>query len=351
MFHQQRAASRVSLPPLGTPNPRPRASRSPWRAAVAGGPLLLALSMGTPVQAISSPSGTIVFASYPPGSFGINGTSDLFSIRPDGSGLRRVTDTADLDEQQPALSADGSKLVYRVSDRRLNFRISSFELYTSDADGGQVTRITNDSWAEESPTWTPDGKHVVFSSNRNDSNPDCLLPPCRLDLYVTRADGSHLRQLTDLPGGAVFFPSVSPDGQTVLFTFVSDAGDTALYTVGIDGTEPRQLSSFAQEYWHGHWSPDGKRIGFSDQGCLSCPASRILTMRADGTDVLQLTFGTKNRTDYNAQWSPDGQWLTFSREVISSFATSDVYVIKADGSQESLLLEKGVNFESTWGPG
>lgn len=326
----------------------PNSHRSLGRAAAAVAVALLALTSGVPVQGVSSPSGSIVFASFQPGAYG-NGASDLFSIRPDGTGLKMLTNTPDLDEQQPAFSRDGSKLVYRVSDG--TFRPSRFELYTSDSKGARVTQITSDGWAEESPTWTPDGKQIVFSSNRNDPNPDCLLPPCRLDLYVIRSDGSHLAQLTNIPGGAAFFASVSPDGRTILFTFLSEAGDTALYTVGIDGTGLHQLTSFAQEYYHGHWSPDGTRIAFSDEGCVACAAASIWTMRSDGTDVRRLTFGPKLGNDYNAQWSPDGQWLTFTRQATSSFSTTDVYVIRADGTQQSLLIERGVNFESTWGPG
>jgi len=80
----------------------------------------------------------------------------LFSIHPDGTGLKRLTNTPDLHEQQPAFSRDGSKLVYRVADR--SFRIPSFELYTSDANGGKVARITNGSWAGESAAWNPEGQ-------------------------------------------------------------------------------------------------------------------------------------------------------------------------------------------------
>ena len=74
-------------------------------------------------------------------------------------------------------------------------------------------------------------------------------------------------------------------------------------------------------------------------------------MRADGTDVRRVTFVPKLGNDLGAQWSPDGQWLTFDRLATSSFATTDVYVIRTDGTQQSLLLERGVNFEPTWGPG
>src|SRR5439155_12030892 len=94
----------------------PNYSRSLGRAAATVAALILTLTSGGSVQGVSSPSGSIVFASFPPGTYG-NGTSDLFSIHPDGTGLKRLTNTPDLHEQQPAFSRDGSKLVYRVADR------------------------------------------------------------------------------------------------------------------------------------------------------------------------------------------------------------------------------------------
>jgi Tol biopolymer transport system component len=314
---------------------------------IVGAAVAAALLSISPAAAVVAPSGTIVFASYQPGTYGRNGASDLFSVRPDGTGLTNLTATADRDEEQPAITRDGSRMVFRGVD--LPFRVSGFELFTSDANGGNVTRITSNDWADESPTWTPDGKQVVFSSNRNDTNHGCLVPPCRLDLYSVMADGSQLRQLTDIPGGVVNFPSVSSDGRTILFTFLNDAGDTALFTVRLDGTGLRQLTQFAQESFHAHWSPNGARIAFSDNGCITCAGSSIWTMRADGTDARRLTTGKKGTNDYNAQWSPDGEWLTFTRQATGSFTSSDIYRITATGTQQTLILERGVNFESTWG--
>jgi Tol biopolymer transport system component len=318
-----------------------RASRVTTAVVVA------ALVSISPAAAVVAPTGTIVFASYPPGSYGQNGASDLFSVRPDGTVLANLTSTPDRDEEQPAISRDGSRIVFRGVDGI--FRHSAFELFTSDAKGGNVTRITNNDWADESPTWTPDAKQIVFSSNRNDANHECLFPPCRLDLYSVAADGTHLRQLTNIPNGLVFFPSVSSDGRTILFTFLSDAGDTALFTVGLDGSGLRQITEFAQESFHAHWSPDGSRIAYSDNGCISCSGSSIWTMRADGTDQHRLTTGKKGTNDNNAQWSPDGAWLTFTRQATGSFTSSDIYRITTGGTQQALILERGVNFESTWG--
>lgn len=313
------------------------------RLVTIGAVLTLGLAVSPVAQASASLSGTIFYASYAPRD---PSTSDLYAIDPDGGGLRQLTHTPNRFEQQPAISRDGSELVYRGSPTLSGL---TFELYTADADGGHVRRVTNDSWAEEAPTWTPDGRQIVFASNRNDADHDCLLPPCRMDLYRIAPDGTHLQELTDMPGGIVSFPSVSPDGRTVLFTFLTDAGDTALYTVGIDGHGLHQLTAYSAEYFHGHWSPDGARIAFSDNGCLTCTGANIWTMRADGTQLLRLTHGNPQGNDYNAQWSPDGAWITLTRETPTD---EQVYIVRSTGGGLTKLTQRGVdNFESVWGPG
>ena len=318
-----------------------RQSRGRWFVAAGA---VVALGLATTPIAVGRTelSGSIVFASFGRGA----STSDLYAVDASGVRLRQLTNTPDLSEQQPAVTRDGSRLVFRVADANLD--PSSFELYTSTADGEQVTRLTTDAWAEESPAWTPDGRVIVFSSNRADANHDCLLPPCKLDLYSIRSDGSHERRLTEMEGGAAFFPSVSPDGLTVLFTFLTDAGDSALYVVGLDGHGLHQITTLAHEYFHGHWSPDGERIAFADNGCITCPSSSIWTMRVDGTHLVRLTDGGHEGTDYNPQWSPDGAWITFTRE---DARQAQIYRVRSGGGQETKVTTKGdYNFESVWSP-
>src|SRR5438046_3760058 len=151
---------------------------------------MIALSAPETAEAAAAPPGRIVFSSFDNAS-----TSDIYSISPDGSGLRNLTSTPGDYEQVPSISRDGTKIVFR----RGFDPVSAMELYTMNADGSGVARVTNNAFAEDFESWTPDGRQIIFSGNQHNADTNCLYPPCNWDLFIVRADGTHLRQLTFSP--------------------------------------------------------------------------------------------------------------------------------------------------------
>jgi Tol biopolymer transport system component len=288
-------------------------------------------------QAASPPSGKIVFV-----SFDNSLTSDLFSINPDGTGLKNLTNTPNIFEEWPNVSRDGSKIVFRVGDNP-----SSWELYSSDANGSNMRRLTNDGFAEESPQWTPDGKQIIFSSNRNDVDPNCGLPPCNWDIFIMRADGTHIRQLTTGLNQALF-ANVSPDGRKVLFSVVGTS-DGALYTMNIDGSGVSRVDTpAALEAGDGEWSPSGSRIVFSSNTCFACAQSDIWTVNPDGSGLTQVT--ANNLNEISSTWSPDGRWIVYEQR---GFAPNpDVVRIRPDGTGKTNVTQNvhGGGTLPSWGP-
>lgn len=122
------------------------------------------------------------------------------------------------------------------------------EIYVMNADGSGVIRLTNDFGHDSEPAWSPDGRRIAFSSDRDGD----------WDIYVMNADGSDVRRLTD-NSDADSQPAWSPDGQRI--AFVSDRdGDGEIYVMNADGTEVRRLTD--NSAWDGNpvWSPDGRLI-------------------------------------------------------------------------------------------
>ena len=124
-----------------------------------------------------SPDGrTIVFERH------LAGEADLYSIRPDGSNLRRLTYWRGR-ELAPDFSPDGASIDFS-SDASGRFR-----LYVMPFDGSFPRRLTSSFGDDGRPVWSPDGRWIAFSSDRDGDD----------DVYLVGADGERERKLTHNP--------------------------------------------------------------------------------------------------------------------------------------------------------
>jgi Tol biopolymer transport system component len=153
-----------------------------------------------------------------------SGDLDLWSMNLDGRGKRRLT-TAHGYDGGAFFSRDGARMVWRAhhpaaaADReRYDTLLAQdltapmkMELFVAKADGSGARQITSFGCASFAPQFTPDGKRIVFSSNKNrcDSR--------EFELFLIDIDGGNLEQVTSF-GGFTSFPDFSPDGSKLVFT-------------------------------------------------------------------------------------------------------------------------------------
>ena len=98
------------------------------------------------------------------------------------------------------------------------------ELFVADGEGKNAKQITNFGCASFAPTFTPDGKKILFASNKHNCDGR------KFELYLINADGTDLEQVTDF-GGFTAFPEFAPDGKTIVFA--SDKGAKEPYEFNI----------------------------------------------------------------------------------------------------------------------
>jgi Tol biopolymer transport system component len=193
---------------------------------------------------------------------------DIFTARPDGGDLRRLTATPGYDAEA-TLSADGRRIVFT------SLRDGDLELYTMDVDGRDVRRVTHALGYDGGAYFSRDGRWLCYrASHPTDSAAVAdyrgllaqhLVRPIDMQLWISRADGSQARQITHLPG-ASFAPYFTPDGRRILFASNWDnprGRNFDLYLIGRDGgglervtTEP-SFDSFPM------FSPDGRYLAFA----------------------------------------------------------------------------------------
>jgi len=193
---------------------------------------------------------------------------DVFTARPDGSGLKRLTTSAGYDAES-TITRDGKKIVFT------SMRDGDLDIYTMDANGGNVKRLTTDLGYDGGPFWSYDGKQIVYRAYHPQTEREKadyvgllknnLIRPTTLDIWVMNADGSNKRQITN-NNKANFAPYFFPDGKRVIFA--SNMNDPRgrnfdLYIINIDGTGLERVTFNDTFDGFPMFSRDGRKLVFA----------------------------------------------------------------------------------------
>jgi TolB protein len=256
--------------PHPCPEPVPRSRTEVVRPNGSGRHVLRALDRGL--------AGYAALAWSPRGRLVAFSTSQRLGIvRRDGTG-RRLLPPLTLQDLSPTWSVDGRRLAF-VGNRRC---YGCSWLYTVRRDGSALRRVI--AQGAYSPSWSVSGALAFVNYNDSSKVPGDIPD----GLYTVRPDGSRLRRIYSGgylgPGGA---PDWSPDGTRIAFQAATrDAPDNSeIFTIKANGRGLRRLTRFGPHLGSGvggpKWSPDGRRIAFLDD-------SDVYVMRSDGRGLRRI---------------------------------------------------------------
>jgi Tol biopolymer transport system component len=154
-------------------------------------------------------------------------------------------------------------------------------------DGSDPQPLTEGSWDDIDPTWSPDGQQIAFASNRDGSR----------QLYIMQADGGEPRRVTQGVSQIGGRNDWSPDGQKLAF-YAGPRGDRDIYVVDIHDQSIDKLTDGGDNLAPSY-SPDGQWITFTSYRDGN---NEIYIMRLDGSEIIRLTFDS--RSDWQPRWGP-----------------------------------------------
>jgi Tol biopolymer transport system component len=192
---------------------------------------------------------------------------DIFSANADGTNVQRLT-SADGYDAEATVSPKGDKIVFTST------RDGDPEIYTMNLDSSNQTRLTFQKGYDGGAYFSLDGSRIVFRASRpktaeeladyEDLAKNGMFRPTTLEIYVMNADGTDIQQVTNL-GKASFAPFFHPDGKRIIFS--SNVNSTNgrnfdLYLINIDGTGLEQITF--NETFDGFpmFTRDGKHLVF-----------------------------------------------------------------------------------------
>jgi TolB protein len=216
-----------------------------------------------------SPDGSsIAFASRRSGNF------DIYVMRSDGTGTRRLTSAKD-DEADPTWSPDGRRIAFAREG----------DVLVMKADGSGQRSISDETVEEAEPAWSPAGSTIAYVRRTPGTSVR--------ELWLMRPDGSERRRLTRL-GAASVNPAWSTDGARIAFASNAASRFYDIYVRTLDEKGVRRLTRSGDDAFEPAWSPTADTIAFSQGGALA-------TVDLEGT-VQELTDPDDN--DSSPAWNP-----------------------------------------------
>lgn len=230
-----------------------------------------------------------------------DGNREIYTINADGTGLTRLTNDPAPDVQ-PRWSPNGRQLAY----------LHASHLWVMDADGTDAHQVTD--YADDLQlSWSPDGTRIAYSRNGA--------------IWVVDADGTDAHEVVPQvePGYSLESPDWSPNGARIAYLRGTGPGAATVHTVRPDGTGDVEISSS-----FGHtprWSPDGKKIAFEELGLT------VQTPDVEDAERIYFLQGSEGILR-GLTWSPDGTRFAFAQNAWtgSTWTHPTIRTIAADGS-------------------
>jgi Tol biopolymer transport system component len=214
-------------------------------------------------------------------------------------------------DSYPSISPDGKSIVFQSN------RTGNAEIYTVDAEGKNLKQLTHSTTPNNSPKWSPKGDLIVYASEQDKDS----------EIYVMKSDGSAQTRLTTAPGDDSH-PNWFPDGSRIIFNSALNTPDRSkdwplqyhdVYSITVDGKDLRRYTDNKTITTYPSVSPDGKMIAFrkvTDSPAINWDLT--LNKRSRNSEVFVMDLSTGKETNLSQHFAYDGwpAWSADSKAIV-----------------------------------
>ncbi len=254
----------------------------------------------------------------------VNGSKELVVSDYDGRNMLQLTNEKSI-VLSPSWSPFGDKIAFTT------YRYKNPDIYGIDLLKGSRFAISKKIGLNSAPTWSPDGKTIAFSMAKRGNS----------DIYSIGTDGKNLKQLTT-ERSIETSPTFSPDGKRI--AFVSDfSGGPQIYIMDKDGRHKSRFTFSGSYNGEPAWSPKGEMIAYSS---ISDYKFNIHLKRVTGKFEKQLTV--YNGSNESPSWSPDGRHIAFTS---TRNGTKQLFIMNSNGERQTQITSlQGGAYSPEWAP-
>jgi hypothetical protein len=253
------------------------------------------------------------------------GKRAIWTANLDGSGLTKIIDRSMADDREPAFGPDGSTIAF-VSP------VGNEDLFVALANGGNLTDLNplnGEIDERHDPSWSPDGSKIAFREDHSGT------------IHIINADGTGDHAVVE-----GLDPSWSPDGSKIAFYHTGAVGDLDIWTIDLGSGAVTDVTNRPGIDYLPDWSPDSTKIAF-EGAPAGGGATKIYLVNADGSNLTPIGPNLDS-TELRPAWSPDGTRIAFASRMDGDF---DIYTMRADGTDvQQVTNSPGLDAEPTWQP-
>jgi Tol biopolymer transport system component len=294
----------------------------------------------TPARAtFPGENGKIVFVSDRAGSW------QLYTIDPDGRNMTQITDLpkTDFDGWSPVFSPNGKRIAFCYPSG------DAIEIFVINPDGSDMKQLTSDGSFDCAPHWSPEGDSIVFAQNFTPTNQTLIT--------VMRSDGTGPK-MTLTNGGfrfwGAFGPIYTPNGREILFESQFGGLVSGAWIMPSNGAHPRRFTPAPLEAAAMDISPNGEDILLMNHLNTSLPTTLYVTQLGEKS-IRPLTH-LKDVHDQAGTYSPNGRKIVFYSDRLNAPFTYDLFIMDADGTHIERIAAAlgtcpdGNCIDASWGP-